>query len=118
VVFLAVVLLTLSRVLREASKLVSGVTEHTVPLLDEVTSLVTTSNAQLGKVDAITTNVQTITTNATALSSTVTATVGGPLVKAAAFSYGVRKALSDRRHADVEKRVRAEMKAAKRRRKD
>jgi len=39
------------------------------------------------------------------------ATVGSPVIKVAAFTYGVRRAMGDRRHADVEKRVKSEMKA-------
>ena len=39
------------------------------------------------------------------------------MIKAAAFSYGVRTAIANRRKAEVEKRVRAEMKAERRARK-
>jgi predicted PurR-regulated permease PerM len=118
VCFLAFVLVKLAGVLREATRMVAGITDQTVPLLGEVTATVTTTNEQLAKVDTITTNAAKISGNVTALTSTFSATVGGPMIKAAAFSFGVRKALSDRRHADVEKRVRAELKAAKRGRKD
>lgn len=75
---------------------VQGVSEQTVPLLAEVTTTVSTTNAQLVRVDAITTNVQQITTNASALTSLFAATLGSPLVKVAAFSYGVRQAMSGR----------------------
>ncbi len=115
VCFLGYVLVKLGQVLREATRLVAGVSEQTVPLLGEVTATVTTTNAQLAKVDAITTNVQTITTNATALSSTFAATLGGPLVKVAAFSYGVRRAIGKSERTEVERRVRAELRAASRR---
>lgn len=117
VCFLAFVMVRLAQVLREATRMVAGITEQTVPLLGEVTATVTTTNDQLAKVDTITTHVQSVTANANALSSAFAATLGGPLVRAAAFSYGVRKALADRRHAEVEKRVKSEMKAARRGRK-
>jgi predicted PurR-regulated permease PerM len=117
VCFLAFVMVRLAQVLREATRMVARVTDQTVPLLGEVTTTVTTTNDQLAKVDSITTHVQTITANANALTSTFAATLGGPLVKAAAYSYGVRKVLADRRHAEVEKRVRSEIKAARRGRK-
>lgn len=52
------------------------------------------ANEQLERVDEITANVQDAAANANALSSTVAATLGGPLVKVAAFSYGVRKAVA------------------------
>jgi uncharacterized protein YoxC len=109
--FLALVLVKLGQVLTEATRLVNGITEQTIPLLGEVTTSVTHVNDQLVRVDAITGNVQTLSQNVSALSSVFAATLGGPLVKAAAFSYGVRRALSDRHQADVEKRVKAELKA-------
>ena len=117
VVFLCFVLIRLAQVLKEATKLVSGITDQTVPLLGEITTTVVTTNQQLVKVDGITDNVATLSGNASALASTFSATVGGPMIKAAAFSYGVRSALANRRKADVEKRVRAEMKAERRARK-
>jgi uncharacterized protein YoxC len=113
VAFLCVVLLRLAQVLKETKNLVAGISEKTTPLLGEITTTVTTANEQLGKVDVITDNVSNISTNASALASTFSATVGGPMIKAAAFSYGVRSALTNRRHAEVEKRVKSEMKAAR-----
>jgi uncharacterized protein YoxC len=113
VIFLCFVLLRLAGVLKEATKLVAGITEQTIPLLGEVTTTVVTANQQLGRVDTITENVANLSGNASALASTFSATVGGPMIKAAAFSYGVRTALANRRKADVEKRVRAELKAAR-----
>ena len=112
--FLALVLVKLGQVLTEATRLVNGITEQTIPLLSEVTTSVGHVNDQLVRVDAITGNVQVLSQNVSALSSVFAATLGGPLVKAAAFSYGVRRALADRHQADVEKRVKAEIKAEKR----
>ena len=109
--FLALVLVKLGQVLTEATRLVNGITEQTIPLLGEVTTSVSHVNDQLVRVDAITGNVQSLTQNVTALSSVFAATLGGPLVKAAAFSYGVRRALADRQQADIEKRVKSELKA-------
>ena len=117
VVFLCVVLLRLAQVLRETKELVAGISEKTTPLLGEITTTVVTTNQQLGKVDVITDNVSNISTNAAALASTFSATLGGPMIKAAAFSYGVRSALANRRHADVEKRVKAELKSSRKSRK-
>lgn len=114
VVFLCVVLLRLAQLLRETKDLVAGISEKTTPLLGEITTTVVTANEQLGKVDIITDNVSNISTNASALASTFSATVGGPMIKAAAFSYGVRSAIGNRRRAEVEKRVKTEMRAARR----
>ena len=113
--FLAIPLVKLGRTLDETSRLVRGVADGTTPLLGEVTSTVTATNAQLARVDAITSNAQQITTNAAALSGIFAATLGGPLVRVAAFSYGVRKALTTRRRGEVEKRVKAELKKPRKR---
>ncbi|PBC76340.1 uncharacterized protein DUF948 [Streptomyces sp. TLI_235] len=94
VTLLAVVLVRLSKVLKEATVLVSAVTERAVPLLVDAGTAVRSANEQLERVDEITANVQDAAANANALSSTVAATLGGPLVKVAAFSYGVRKAVA------------------------
>ncbi len=111
VCFMAFVLIKLGQVVGETSKLVTGITDQTVPLLGEVTTSVVHVNSELERVDAITANVQTITTNASALSSVFAATLGSPLIKVAAFSYGVRRTLNERREHDLRKRVKAEVKA-------
>jgi hypothetical protein len=117
IVFLCFVLLRLAEVLKETTKLVAGITDQTVPLLGEVTTTVVTANAQLVRVDTITENVANVSGNASALASTFSATLGGPMIKAAAFSYGVRSALANRRKAEVDKRVRAELKSERKSRK-
>ncbi|MFJ7268304.1 DUF948 domain-containing protein [Streptomyces sp. NPDC099050] len=91
--FLAVVLVRLAQVLRATTKLVADVTEQAVPLLADASTTVRSARTQLDRVDAIASDVQEVTSNASALSSTVASTFGGPLVKVAAFGYGVRKAL-------------------------
>ena len=113
VLFLILVLLKLTKVLEETQKLVAGITDKTVPLLGEVTGTVTHVNDELIRVDAITANVQSISGNVSALTSLFAATLGNPVVKVAAFSYGVRNAASKRTAKDIEKRVKAEMKAEK-----
>ncbi|MEO7746240.1 MAG: DUF948 domain-containing protein [Actinomycetota bacterium] len=96
VAFLAVPILKLGRLIDDARGTVQGVTTETVPLLREVTTTVTTTNGELERVSAITTNVQQITTNASALTALFAATLGSPLIKVAAFTYGVRQAFSSR----------------------
>ena len=56
-----------------------------------------TTNAQLVKVDSITSNVAQVSTNVSALTSLFAATLGSPIIKVAAFSYGVRTAISGRK---------------------
>jgi hypothetical protein len=91
--FLAVVLVRLAQTLRATTKLVADVTEQAVPLLADASATVRSAQTQLDRVDAIATDVQEVTSNASALSSTVSSAFGGPLVKVAAFGYGVRRAI-------------------------
>lgn len=103
--FLGYVLVRLGKVLQSTETLVDGVAERTVPLLGEVTTSVVHVNDQLERVDAITNNVQSITTNAAGLFSLFGATLGGPLVKVAAFTYAVRRAASRRERDDLEREL-------------
>ncbi|WP_269854911.1 DUF948 domain-containing protein [Streptomyces sp. RPT161] len=98
--FLAVVLVRLAQTLKQATRLVADVTEQAVPLLGEATEAVRSAHTQLDRVDNITADVQEVTANASALSSTVASTFGGPLVKVAAFGYGVRRAVGLRGRED------------------
>ena len=113
VLVLCFLLVRLTRVIDEMKRLVEGITVKTVPLLGEVTGTVTHVNEELVRVDAITANVQSITGNVSALTSLFSATLGSPVVKVAAFSYGVRRAAGKRNAADIEKRVKSEIKAEK-----
>jgi uncharacterized protein YoxC len=96
VALLALPIVKLGRLIDDARGTVQGVTSETLPLLREVTTTVTTTNGELERVSAITTNVQQMTTNASALTSLFAATLGSPMIKVAAFSYGVRQALTGR----------------------
>ena len=111
---LTFVVLKLSKTVEETQRLVAGITDKTVPLLGEVTTSVTHVNRELVRVDAITANVQSLTGNVSALTSLFAATLGSPIIKVAAFSYGVRSVAAKRSEKDVGKRVRAELKADKR----
>ncbi|MFE7119756.1 DUF948 domain-containing protein [Streptomyces sp. NPDC057654] len=91
--FIALVLVRLAQTLKATTKLVSDVSEQAVPLLSEASATVRSANSQLARVDSIAADVQEVTANASALSSTVSSAFGGPLVKVAAFGYGVRRAI-------------------------
>jgi hypothetical protein len=71
-------------------------------------------NLQLERLDTITGHAAVVTANVANLATVVTATASSPLVKAAAFGYGIRKAAAARRTADEEKEVRAEIKRRRR----
>ena len=109
--FLGYVLIKLGAVLQQTAELVEGVTEKTVPLLGEVTTSVVHVNMELERVDAITENVQGITSNVAGLTTLFAATLGSPIVKVAAFSYGVRRAAGRKAKNDMENRIKSELKA-------
>lgn len=91
---LAVPLIKLGRVLDEATRSIREVTEHAVPILDQAASTVASTNDQLVKVDTITTSAAQVSENVSALAGLYAATLGRPLIKVAAFSYGVRQAFA------------------------
>ncbi|WP_278234516.1 DUF948 domain-containing protein [Isoptericola sp. AK164] len=91
---LAVPLVKLGRTLDETSRSIRELTEHSVPILDEAATTVSSTNDQLVKVDTITTAAAQVSENVSALSGLYASTLGRPLVKVAAFSYGVRQGLS------------------------
>jgi uncharacterized protein YoxC len=96
VLLLAIPLLKLGRTLDEATVAIRKTHEGAAPLLSEAQLTVANVNSQLDQVDGITRGVSSITTNAAALTSIVSSTVGSPLIKVAAFSYGVRSSVRKR----------------------
>ncbi|MDX6211350.1 MAG: hypothetical protein QOF82_437 [Frankiales bacterium] len=101
----------LGAVIAETQNSVRRITDELIPTLQGVTVSVDHVNDQLVRVDAITGNVEKVSTNVSGLTSVFAATLGGPAIKAAAFSYGVRKALGARKAEAEDKRVRAHLKA-------
>ena len=87
---LAIPLLKLGKVFDETSSAIRGVSENITPLLEEATTTISETNKQLARVDSITTSVEEATGNVSALVALFAATVGGPLIKIAGFSAGVR----------------------------
>lgn len=94
---LAVPLIKLGSLFDETRITVRRLSDTTTPLISEVTTTVTSTNAQLGKVDVITSNVASTTSNVSALTTLFAATLGSPIIRVAAFTYGVRQALTGRR---------------------
>ena len=90
---LAVPLIKLGRVFDETTRAIRDVSGNVTPLLEEVTETVTESNRQLARVDTITRDVAEVTGNVSALVTLVAASIGGPLIRIAAFSAGVRAAI-------------------------
>lgn len=116
VLLLAVPLVKLGRTLDEASTAIQKAQQNSDPLFTGANSTLTHVNTQLERVDGITSNARTVSGNVSALSSLFTATLGGPLVKTAAFSYGVSKALRRRKRGaenDGRKNVRRKRKGGR-----
>ncbi|MCL2802848.1 MAG: DUF948 domain-containing protein [Micrococcales bacterium] len=98
--FLAVPVMRLGGVFKQATKSVKELTEHTVPILDEAATTVEATNSQLEKVDTITTATAEVTQNVSAMMALFSATVGGPLIRLAAFTYAVRSTFTKRGKKD------------------
>ncbi|MCE7010558.1 DUF948 domain-containing protein [Kibdelosporangium philippinense] len=97
VILVARPLIKLGRTLDEATIAIRKAHENSDPLFNGANTTLTHVNTQLERVDGITANAQAVSGNVSALTSVFTATLGGPLVKAAAVSYGLSKAIKARR---------------------
>lgn len=128
VLVLAVPILRLRHTVDAATRAINEVTDRTSPLLGDVDATIKGVNEALGQVhttldgvnlqlerlDTITGHAQTVTANVANLSTVVTSAASSPLVRAASLTYGVRKALANRRKADEEAEVRARLKEQRR----
>jgi uncharacterized protein YoxC len=94
---LAVPLIKLGRVFDETTDAIRELSGGVTPILEEATTTLTESNRQLARIDAITSDVAETTGNISALVALFAASVGGPLIKIAAFSAGVRAAIGGRK---------------------
>ncbi|MCC2592974.1 DUF948 domain-containing protein [Tessaracoccus sp. OS52] len=104
VAFCAVPLLKLGRVLEELRLAVRDVGHNSVPILQELKGTVEATNDEIAKLSLVTEDVHkvsghasVVSENAAQMSALFAATLGGPLVKTAAFTYGVRSALKGRK---------------------
>ncbi|MEV0731695.1 MULTISPECIES: DUF948 domain-containing protein [Polymorphospora] len=128
VLVLAVPILRLRHTVDAATRTINDLNERTAPLLGNVNSTVENVNValtqvhtsldgvniQLAKIDTMTGHAQNVTANVANLATVVSAAAANPLVKVAAFGYGVRKAASARRQADEDREVRATLKQQRR----
>lgn len=100
----AVPLLKLGRTLDEARIAIRDLGQHSVPVLTELRDTVENTNDELAKLSLVTEDLAkvsghatVVSENAASLSQLFTVTLGGPLIKAAALTHGVRTALKGRR---------------------
>jgi predicted cobalt transporter CbtA len=101
VLLLAIPLLKLGRVLDETTLTIRQTREQAAPILVQAGTTVAHVNSNLERVDDITGNAANVSSNVAALTSVAAATLGGPLIKVAAFSYGVRSAVRKKREGDA-----------------
>ncbi len=99
VLLLARPLFKLARTLDEATIAIRKAHENSDPLFVGANTTISHVNTQLERVDGITSNARAVSSNVSALTSLFTATLGGPLVKTAALSYGISRAIRARRRA-------------------
>ena len=125
---LTVPILRLRHTVDAATRTLRDVADATGPILGNVnttienvnTSLGQTQvsldnvNLQLARLDTITDHVQHVTANVANVSTVVAAAASNPLIKVAAFSYGVRNAAAKRRRATEEAEVRDELRQRRR----
>jgi uncharacterized protein YoxC len=114
VLLLAYPLLKLGRTLDEATLTIRTTRESAVPLLGQAQDTVAQMNVQLDHLDGIAKNVNSMTTNVSALTSVVSSTLGNPLIKAAAFTYGVRKTVNTRRDTALLREAKSKHRASRR----
>lgn len=106
VAFCAVPLLKLGRVLEEVRLAVRDLGHNSVPILVELKGTVSATNEELSKLSLVTEDVSKVSSHATVvaenaaqLSTLFSSTLGGPLIKTAAFTYGVRQAVAGKKKA-------------------
>lgn len=104
VAIIAVPMFKLGRVLEETRLAVRDLGNGTTPILTELQGTVRGVNSELEKVGVVTEDAArvsghatVVTENAAQLATLFSATLGGPLVRTAAISYGVRQAIRGRK---------------------
>ena len=111
-----------------ATRAINDLNDRTAPLLHNMNATVENVNTALGqvhtsldgvniqlaKIDTMTGHAQNVTANVANLATVVSAAAANPLVKVAAFGYGVRKAATARRHTEQEREVRTALKEQRR----
>jgi uncharacterized protein YoxC len=130
VVVIAVPLLRLRYTVDAATAALNDLNDRAGPILGSVNQTVNNVNTalsqihitldgvnlQLARLDTITGHAQQVTATIANLTTVVGAAASSPLVKAAAFGYGVRRAAARRREAEEEADMRSRLKTERRQR--
>ena len=93
VLFMALVMVNIFRVLESTKMLIDGIRTETVPLLSDVRVTVQGVNRELDRVDGLLASAGNITKSVERLSSVVENTVSSPLIKVAAMGAGAARAM-------------------------
>lgn len=93
VIFLAVPLWKLGGVFSQLERSIKEFSDETIVAVKQGQDSLDQVNAQLERVDSITSAANRSVEDMSALTTLVTATLGRPLIKVAAFSYAVRQAM-------------------------
>ena len=89
-------LLKVGRTMDAAREAITATRTDTRPVLRKADATLGLVNTNLTHITGVTNAASAITGNVSGLVSIIVATIGGPAVRAASFTYGVRKALSAR----------------------
>jgi hypothetical protein len=114
-VFLALVLMRITELLLTMKGTLTTLADAALPLIEQAEQAAKTGNAGMVKVAAISENIQELTDNVGAVTAAASAVAGGPLVKAASFSYSVRRVITSRSQPDRAKQVKRELAEERRR---
>ncbi len=128
VLVLAVPILRLRHTVDAATRALTDLTDRSGPLvsnvntsvdklntaLDQVQVSLDGVNTELARLDTISAHAAQVTANVANLSTIVAGAAASPLVKVAAFSFGVRRAAAHRRELAQEREVRDELKVRRR----
>ena len=94
--FGVVTLLKLGRTLDVARKAIESTQQDSRPVLRKADTTLGLVNTNLKNITGVTNAARSVSGNVSGLVSVVVATLGGPVVRAATFTYGVRRALAAR----------------------
>jgi uncharacterized protein YoxC len=101
------VLFKLAKLTTEATRYLSGMRESTDTLIEQAHAAIDRTHAELDRTEVITANMDQVTANVAELTGHVNAlanvarsVAAGPVGKAGALAYGVRRAVALRRHDD------------------
>lgn len=92
VLFLAIVLINVFRMLESTKLLIDGIREETVPLLSEAKTTISSVNKELERIDGIMESAGKIVKGVERVAGLIEQAVGGPIVKLVAAGAGISRA--------------------------